>query len=76
MTVGDAFRRLALPLAAYYGITLAVPLANGAWRSGIAFAEHSMVVFVVPPILIVLVSLLRLAGLRLWSLLPASRGRC
>ena len=54
MRVGDAFRRLALPLASYYGITLAVPLANGAWRSGVAFAEHAIVVFAVPPIVIVL----------------------
>ncbi len=52
--VGDAFRRLALPLAAYYGITLAVPLANGAWRSAVAFAEHAIVVLVVPPIVIAL----------------------
>ena len=50
----DAFRHLALPLAAYYGITLAVPLVNGAWRSGGAFAEHAIVVLLVPPIVIVL----------------------
>jgi hypothetical protein len=49
-----AFRRTALPLAAYYAITLALPLANGAARSGAAFIEHALVVLVVPPAIIVL----------------------
>jgi hypothetical protein len=49
-----AFRRTAVPLASYYAVTLALPLANGATQSGTAFAEHALVVLVVPPLLIVL----------------------
>jgi len=30
VTIARAFRRVALPLAAYYAVTVAVPLANGA----------------------------------------------
>jgi hypothetical protein len=46
-----AFRRAALPLGAYYAVTLAVPVANGAARAD-AFLEHALVVLVVPLILI------------------------
>jgi hypothetical protein len=53
-TVARAFRRTAVPLAAYYAVTLALPLANGAARSGAAFIDHALVVLVVPPALIVL----------------------
>jgi hypothetical protein len=52
-TVAHAFRRTALPLVCYYAVTLAVPLANGAALSR-AFVEHSLVVLVVPPVVIVL----------------------
>ena len=52
-TVGRAFRRTAVPLVAYYAVTLAIPLANGAAQSG-AFAEHALAVLVVPPVAIVL----------------------
>ena len=52
--IGRAFRRTALPLAAYYVVTLAVPFANGAARSGMAFVEHALVVLVVPPLVIAL----------------------
>jgi hypothetical protein len=52
--IGRAFRRTALPLAAYYVVTLAIPFANGAARSGMAFVEHALVVLVVPPLLIAL----------------------
>jgi hypothetical protein len=47
-----AFRWAALPLAAYYGVTLALPLANGAARAGLPFVEHALVVLLVPPCLI------------------------
>jgi hypothetical protein len=57
--VAHAFRRTALPLASYYAVTLAVPLANGATRSGRAFVEHALFVLVVPPSLIVLAAALR-----------------
>jgi hypothetical protein len=51
--IGRPFRRAALPLASYYGVALALPLANGASRSG-AFLAHAAVVLLVPPVLIVL----------------------
>ena len=51
--VAHAFRRTALPLASYYAVTLAVPLANGAAQSG-AFVEHALAVRVVPPVAIIL----------------------
>jgi hypothetical protein len=51
--VAHAFRRTALPLASYYAVTLAVPLANGAARSG-AFVEHALVVLIVPPAAVIL----------------------
>jgi len=44
---------MALPLASYYVVTLAVPLANGAAQSG-AFVEHALAVLVVPPVAIIL----------------------
>ena len=53
-----AFQRTALPLGAYYAITLAVPFANGAARSGMAFFAHALVVLVVPPTIIVLFGVL------------------
>jgi hypothetical protein len=48
-----AFSRTAVPLGAYYAVTLALPLANGAARSGAIFAKHALVVLVVPPVAIV-----------------------
>jgi hypothetical protein len=53
MTVARAFRRTAVPLAAYYTVTLAAPLANGAARSGAVFVDHALIVLVIPPALIV-----------------------
>jgi hypothetical protein len=52
--IARAFRRLALPLASYYAVTLGLPLANGAARGGDTFVEHALVVFLVPPTAIVL----------------------
>jgi hypothetical protein len=48
-----AFRRTALPLASYYAVTLALPLANGAAESGAVFVQHAVVVLIVPPVVIV-----------------------
>ena len=53
------FQGLALPLACYYGITLAVPLINGVAWAGHAFLSHALVVLLVPPALIVLVYTMR-----------------
>ena len=64
-----ACRRVALPLASYYAVTLALPLANGAASSG-AFMEHALVVLVVPPIAIILgctVHAIAHALARLWN---------
>jgi hypothetical protein len=52
--VPGALRRTALPLASYYVVTLALPLANGAARSDTAFVKHALVVLVVPLTAIVL----------------------
>jgi hypothetical protein len=51
-SVAHAFRRTALPLGAYYAVTLALPLANGAAVSGATFARHALVVLLVPLIVI------------------------
>ena len=67
--VACAFRRVALPLASYYAITLALPLANGAAPSG-AFMGHALVVLVVPPIAIILGCAVRTIAhvlARLWN---------
>ena len=47
-----AFRRTAPPLSAYYAVTLGLPLANGAGRSGVVFVRHALIVLVVPLIVI------------------------
>jgi len=49
-----AFRRASVPLAAYYAVTLALPVANGAARSGTVFVKHALVVLVVPLLAVVL----------------------
>ena len=54
--LAHVFRRTALPLAAYYAVTVAVPLANGAAASGAAFLRHALVVVAVPLIVIGLAS--------------------
>jgi exosortase K len=46
-------RRLAVPLAWYYLITLGLPLANGAASAGAAFVRHAAVVMLLPPVFIV-----------------------
>jgi hypothetical protein len=51
--LAHTFRRTAVPLAAYYAVTLGLPLANGAGQSGGLFVKHAFVVLLVPPILIV-----------------------
>ena len=54
-SVVHAFGRTALPMAAYYAVTLVLPLVNGAGRSGTAFVQHALVVLAVPPILVLLI---------------------
>ena len=47
-----AFRRAAVPLTVYFGVTLGLPLANGAAAAGAVFREHALVVLVVPPLVV------------------------
>ena len=49
-------RQLALPLACYYAITLAVPFLNGSAQAGDVFLRHALVVLLVPLVLIGIVS--------------------
>jgi hypothetical protein len=53
--IAHAFRRIALPLAVYYSVTVGIPLANGAGQSGAMFMRHTLVVLIVPPLVVVLV---------------------
>ena len=57
--VARTFRRAAPPLAWYYAVTLALPLANGAAHAGAAFVEHALIVLILPPVLVVLASVTR-----------------
>ena len=41
-------RVLAFPVLIYYAVTLGIPLANGSFRQGSAFWEHSLFVLVLP----------------------------
>ena len=69
VTIARAFRRVALPLASYYAVTLALPLANGVAPSG-AFMEHALAVLVVPPTAIILGCAVRTIAhvlARLWN---------
>ena len=51
-TLARAFRRAALPLSAYYAVTIALPIINGAAQSGSRFVAHAVVVLALPLILI------------------------
>ncbi len=59
-----AFRRAAIPLAAYYAVTLAFPFANGA--AGPAFFRHAAVVLMVPLVLILLLWAVRALPTVVW----------
>jgi hypothetical protein len=54
-TFRHAFRRTLLPLAAYYAVTVAIPLATGAAHSGARFVQHTLVVLAVPLVSVALV---------------------
>jgi hypothetical protein len=43
---------LAFPVLVYYAVTLGVPLANGSYRQGSAFWEHSIFVLVLPALFV------------------------
>lgn len=69
--IARAFRRAALPLASYYAVTLALPVANGAARAD-AFLEHALVVLVVPPVTVLLACAAGWARRVVANLRPAS----
>jgi exosortase K len=46
------FRQSFFPLIVYYATMLGIPLANGAYRQGSDFWEHSLFVFLIPLLLI------------------------
>jgi exosortase K len=52
-------RRSLFPLLVYYTTMLGIPLANGAWRQGADFWEHSLFVLLIPLVLILLVAAFR-----------------
>lgn len=51
-TTSGLLRQYLMPLFAYYATALAVPLANGAYRQGREFWEHSLFVLLIPLLLI------------------------
>jgi hypothetical protein len=63
-----AFRRTALPLLSYYGVTIALPLANGAAQSGAVFTEHALVVLLVPLVVIVFACAVHTIARGIWGL--------
>ncbi|MET0592042.1 MAG: hypothetical protein ABW133_05035, partial [Polyangiaceae bacterium] len=51
-----------LPLAAYYAVTIGIPLANGSGNVNRSFLEHVIVVALVPPTLVGFFALARHAA--------------
>ncbi|HSB12013.1 MAG TPA: exosortase K [Blastocatellia bacterium] len=54
----NLLRRSFVPLLVYYAIVLAIPLANGGYRQGFKFWEHSAAVLVIPLLLVLLLAAL------------------
>ena len=65
--VARTFRRAAPPLAWYYAVTLALPLANGAAQAGAVFMEHALIVLLLPPVLLVLAGVAREMAVIFWT---------
>jgi len=53
------FRQSVFPLVVYYATTLGIPLANGAYRQGTDFWEHSLFVLLIPLVLILPIAAFR-----------------
>jgi hypothetical protein len=68
-----AYRQVRVPLAAYYAITLALPVANGAARSGTPFVTHALVVLLVPLLAVALGSAIHAACARYRALADSLR---
>lgn len=71
-----AFWHLLLPLLIYYGVALGIPLANGAYRAGTEFWEHSAFVLLTPLPVILLVILVRFSSAQRAVGLSAETKRC
>lgn len=67
---GRCLRQAFFPLVIYYATTLAIPLANGAYRQGSDFAEHALFVLVTPLLLMVPVMTVQLYQQRVNLLHP------
>lgn len=46
------FKKCLFPLVVYYATTFGIPIANGAYRQGAPFWEHSLIVFLIPSVMI------------------------
>ncbi len=53
------FRQSLFPLLVYYATTLGIPLANGAYRQGTDFWEHSLFVLLIPLVVILPIAAFR-----------------
>jgi hypothetical protein len=51
---GGLLRQSLFPLLTYYATTLAIPMANGAYRQGSDFLEHALFVLVTPLLVMLL----------------------
>ncbi len=70
-----AYRHAAIPLTAYYTVTVAMPVANGAARSGTAFVDHALVVLVIPLVLVGVCAAIRTIWTRAVSACQSRRTR-
>jgi exosortase K len=61
------FRQSRFPLLVYYATMLGIPLANGAYRQGADFWEHSLFVLLIPLVLILSIAAFRFS--RQWRVL-------
>ena len=53
------FRKPLFPLLVYYATAIGIPLANGAYRQGSGFWEHSLFVLLIPLLLIIPLAVFR-----------------
>jgi len=67
------FRQSVFPLVVYYATTLGIPLANGAYRRGTDFWEHSLFVLLIPLVLILPLAAFRFC--RKWRFLRSDMGQ-
>jgi exosortase K len=67
------FRQSLFPLLVYYATTLGIPLANGAYRQGTDFWEHSLFVLLIPLVVILPIAAFRFC--RQWRVLRSAMVR-